>query len=404
MAAGGYDAAPVAAPVVSGADATPTLETVTTTTVTVTTETTIQPQQIVQPEPPPYALLTAASVGDHDRRENYLSFLSRHPFEARYVRLDMTRRVRVRVVDAHGRPVNDAAIRVSGPGMRGSGRSHGDGIWDYYPGVFGDGSGRATLVVSADQRQSSAVIDVPSVGDGQEVTIRLTDATAIPPRVLDLGFAIDVTGSMEDELRYINAEIGGIVRRIQQESPETIVRVGATFYRDRTDRLVVQQIPFTTDVRGFAAAMEGVSAMGGGDYPEDMNAGLEASFSRLEWSAGNAVRVLVLVADAPPKPYADAQFTYVHALQAASDRGVRVLPVAASGADRTVEYLFRAMAAFTSTPYVYLTDDSGIGNPHQEADTDRVAVEYFSDLLTRLIISDLGGRGMHEPGVFGPRA
>jgi hypothetical protein len=51
---------------------------------------------------------------------------------------------------------------------------------------------------------------------------------------------------------------------------------------------------------------------------------------------------------------------------------------------------------------VYLTDDSGIGNPHQEADTDRVAVEYFSDLLTRLVISDLRGEGMHEPGVFGP--
>jgi hypothetical protein len=45
---------------------------------------------------------------------------------------------------------------------------------------------------------------------------------------------------------------------------------------------------------------------------------------------------------------------------------------------------------------VYLTDESGIGNPHMEAGTDRVAVERFNDLLTRLIIADLRGQGMHE--------
>jgi hypothetical protein len=86
---------------------------------------------------------------------------------------------------------------------------------------------------------------------------------------------------------------------------------------------------------------------------------------------------------------------------AASARGIRILPVAASGADRRVEYLFRAMGAATSTPYVYLTDDSGVGAPHMEADTDRVAVEHFNDLLTRVVLSDLRGEGMHEPGALG---
>ena len=86
-----------------------------------------------------------------------------------------------------------------------------------------------------------------------------------------------------------------------------------------------------------------------------------------------------------------------HAMAEASARGVRLLPVAASGADRVVEYLFRSMGAFTSTPYVYLTDDSGIGGTHMEADTDRIHVEMFAELLTRLLIADLQGQGMHEP-------
>jgi hypothetical protein len=245
-------------------------------------------------------------------------------------------------------------------------------------------------------------IALPHQGDGAELLVRVPRAQAVMPTALDLGFAIDVTGSMEDELRYINAEIADIVTSVRRAAPEARIRVGATFYRDRTDREVVQQIAFTEDVAGFARAMQTVRASGGGDYPEDLNAGLEAALSRMAWSNGNAVRVLVLVADAPPKRYADAQFTYRDALFDASARGIRILPVAASGADRTVEYLFRAMGSITSTPYVYLTDDSGIGNPHMDADTDRVAVEHFADLLTRLVVSDLRGEGMHEPGMFGP--
>ena len=54
------------------------------------------------------------------------------------------------------------------------------------------------------------------------------------------------------------------------------------------------------------------------------------------------------------------------------------------------------MATVTGAPYIYLTDESGVGNPHMEADTDRVAVEYFNDLLTRLVIGDVRGAGMHE--------
>jgi hypothetical protein len=206
---------------------------------------------------------------------------------------------------------------------------------------------------------------------------------------------------MGDELRYVNREIASIVQRIERDAPGVRVRLSATFYRDRVDEAVVQQIPFTTNVQGFAAAMQNVYATGGGDYPEDMNAGLDAALNRLAWSDGAAVRVLVLVADAPPQHYGDTNFTYREAMVRAAQRGIRLLPVAASGSDRRVEFLFRAMGAYTSTPYVYLTDDSGIGGSHMEADTDRVAVERFNDALVRLISSDLRGEGMHEPGRLG---
>lgn len=300
------------------------------------------------------AMLTAASVGDVDRRDNYLSYLGRHPTEASEIDLDMRRRVRIRVLDQQQRPVNDARVEVVGAATQASGRTHADGYWDYYPSVYGAGAGRAQVRITSNQQVVTGQLDIADHGDGPDRTFVVRRATAAP-QALDLAFAIDVTGSMEDELRYVNSEIGSIVQRIQRELPETSVRVGATFYRDRSDRQVIQELPFTTDVTGFARAMQSVRASGGGDYPEDLNAGLEAALSRLQWSEGNAVRVLVVIADAPPKRYHDAQFTYRHAMLDAAARGIRILPVAASGSDRTVEYLFRAMGAYTSTPYVYST-------------------------------------------------
>jgi len=115
------------------------------------------------------------------------------------------------------------------------------------------------------------------------------------------------------------------------------------------------------------------------------------------------VRVLVLIADAPPQSYAGTAFGHREAMREAAARGIRILPVGASGADRETEYLMRAMGAFTSTPYTYLTDDSGVGAAHMDADTDRVGVERFNALLVRMILADLAGNGMHEPGAFGPR-
>lgn len=365
---------------------------------TITTTTTVQMQvPTVIEQQTTAGLLTAATVGDHDRRNAFLEYLGRHPGERSMLRLDMSRRVRFRVTDGQGQPVNDAAISLAGSGAQVAGRSHADGIWDFYPNLYGAQVGGSMSVhVTSSAGSAQSTVEVPFGGDGQDVTVRLNGGGAGAPRALDLGFAIDVTGSMGDELAYIHAELSNIVQRVQASVPGTSVRVGATFYRDRTDPVVVQQIPFTTNVAGFVQMMGTVHAGGGGDYPEDMSAGLETAMRRMQWSEGNAVRVLVVVADAPPQHYNDTQFTYREAMFDAAARGIRILPVAASGADRSVEYLFRSMGAATGAPYVYLTDESGVGNPHMEADTDRVAVERFNGLLTRLIVSDLRGQGMHE--------
>lgn len=355
------------------------------------------------PVPPARArLLTAASVADVDRFDNYLSYLSRHRSESEALGIRLDRRLRVRVVDSAGKPVNDARITVAAAGFTASGRTHADGRWDLLDGRLPQAGTRLAITAKSGDQAVRAFAAAPRAGSSREQRIQLGQAKALAPAALDLAFAVDVTGSMGDELRYITREVSDIVRRTKAAAANLDVRVGAVLYRDRGDLQPLQRVRFTRDVSGFRRLLARVHAGGGGDYPEDMSAGLHAAMRQLKWREGNVVRVLVLLADAPPKRYSDAQYDYRHAMRAASHRGIRILPVAASGANRTVEYLFRAMGAVTSTPYVYLTDDSGIGAPHMEADTDRVGVERFNELLTRLLIADLRGQGMHEPGALRP--
>jgi hypothetical protein len=353
-------------------------------------------------EDPLAGRLTAASVGDTDRRANYLGFLRRNAALAASYELDLARRVRVRVLDATDHAVHDAVVHVTSGAAQAEGRTHADGYWDFYPDVLLPGeTGAYQLSVEAAGLAAHVPLAVPPRGDGPELVVRLPAAVVRPALALDLGFVIDATGSMGDELSYIDHEVVRIVDRIRARAPGVSVRVGATFYRDRDDDVSLMSIPFSGDVQGFAEEMSRVHAEGGGDYPEDMNAGLHAALQDQAWREGPAVRVLVLIADAPPQPYADENFTHRTAALEASRRGIRLLTVAASGADGNVEFLFRAMGALTSTPYVHLTDDSGIGGSHREADTDRIAVERFNDLLTRLVLADLAGQGMHEPGSLG---
>ena len=205
-------------------------------------------------------------------------------------------------------------------------------------------------------------------------------------RALDLGFLVDATGSMGDEMTFLQSELKDIVRRVRAVEPDLDIRMSVVFYRDRGDAFITKSLPFTRNADDAVSFISGTTADGGGDFPEDMNAGLEAMM-RQRWSRDAVPQMLFLLADAPPQQYAGEDYTYHEAIQDAAANGIAIYPVAASGVDKPTEFLFRAMAVMTGGKYVFLTDDSGVGNSHEEPDITGYTVEKLNDLMVREIRS-----------------
>lgn len=106
---------------------------------------------------------------------------------------------------------------------------------------------------------------------------------------------------------------------------------------------------------------------------------------------------MLLVAAAPP--HDELQGRAFAAAEAARARRIQIVPVASSGVDKRAEYFMRAVAAATQSRYIFLTDDSGIGNPHAEPDVDCYVVTQLATAICWVLASQIGGQRIEpHPG------
>lgn len=197
---------------------------------------------------------------------------------------------------------------------------------------------------------------------------------------LDLMFLIDTTGSMDDELTYIQAELADVIKRVAKEN-NTDVSLSVNFYRDEGDEYVLRCNDFTENINSALRVLKEQEANGGGDTPEAVADALETAFQR-NWSE-NSVKLMFLVLDAPPHDEDAGRMPKL--IQKAAEKGIRIIPVVSSGADEDTEFLCRSMAIATGGTYTFLTDDSGIGNSHLEPTGADYTVEKLNDMLVRII-------------------
>ncbi|MBI2391317.1 MAG: VWA domain-containing protein [Deltaproteobacteria bacterium] len=344
----------------------------------------------VEQESPTGGVLTAAIWDDHVYRPQFQAFLARYPQFQNLWGVDMSRRVTIRVEDSSGVAVGDAPLALRGPdGSVVNLRTHGDGNAYFWPNksqlVYAQQQG-ATFAVAAQagKLRKEAWFGIPATDATWTVRLDGVPARAQSP-ALDVAFVVDCTGSMGDEIAYLQNEVQGVVKRVKAEHAMRRVRLGLVLYRDRGDDFVTKSFGFTEDLGTYLSWIKTAHAMGGGDMPESVNAALADTVQKLDWAGDETGRLAILLADAPPHYYADEQYTYKHAIGDLNARGVKLVTVGASGIDKSTEYLFRQMSVYTGGRYVFLTDDSGVGDSHLVPDITGYQVEHLDKILVRVI-------------------
>ncbi len=305
-------------------------------------------------------------------------------------------RVTLRIVDREGRGVANAGVSIlagdAAPPLLES-VAGADGVFRFFPGYDGAGDvTRFTAQVRPPDRDAPAAIVSFNLSDldaTRTVDVRLADVSAALPTALDVMLVIDSTGSMGDEMEYLTTELRDIVAAIQSQFPGVSTRFGLVVYRDLGDEYVVRSFDFTDSLETMQAQLAQQSANGGGDYPEAMEQALGRALDA-SWRGGNTARLLFLVADAPP--HDENLGITLDKAKAARHMGLRIYPLAASGVADTAEYLMRLMAATTHSRYLFLTDDSGVGNTHAEPKVPCYTVTRLDQLLIRVIASELSGQ------------
>jgi hypothetical protein len=206
---------------------------------------------------------------------------------------------------------------------------------------------------------------------------------------LDIALVVDTTGSMGDELAYLQTEFEALSSAIEAQYPDAEQRWALVVYKDVGDEYTAQAFDFEAAGASFRDRLAAQSAGGGGDYPEAADAALEA-MNQLGWRSDAATaRLAFWVGDAPH--HDGRSQALADAVTVAAGQDVHLYPVASSGVDELTEYTMRSAAQLTLGRYLFLTDDSGVGGEHKEPTIPCYFVTRLDDAILRMVDIEMTG-------------
>lgn len=289
------------------------------------------------------ATVAAAGVraGEWDDNANYRDFQAYLAQQSGVPTLDVKNRQFVVVEDVKGRGVPNCSLSIGGGSTTLTTLSSGRAM--LFPSAYGLGGDTLAVKATCGNASTSGTIDLRET-DGVTKLV-LGSERALPQRpVIELAFVLDTTGSMSEEIEGVKSTLDAVVKTFDQS---VTMRVGLVEYKDQGDTFVTRAFQFTNDLASFRRQIEGLHASGGGDTPEDVNAGLAAALSELKWSKDASARVAFLIADAPPHlDYANS-VQYPTSVKKAASAGIKLFTISASGMDDVGQAAFRQIAQFT---------------------------------------------------------
>ncbi len=204
---------------------------------------------------------------------------------------------------------------------------------------------------------------------------------------VDIAIVVDATGSMQDEIDYLKFDINDVIFQAKEFSSSLNLRFANVFFRDEGDAYLTESQDFTRVLSESIAYTNEHNADGGGDHPEAVDVALEVAINNLSWNDETRTKILFLVLDAPPHSTPEVQEKMRTLSKQAAEKGIRIVPIVGSGADKYTEYIMRCVALATNGTYTFLTDCSSIGDSHIKPSTNEYQTEVLNDLLVRIIKS-----------------
>ena len=341
--------------------------------------------------------LKAGEIDDNAEWDDYLLYRreSLENFGDWVNDVDVTGRQIITVTDANGNPILGATVTIAiNDKIISRTRTYANGQTLYFPNANPDTSG-GNMVITIEKDGVSSVIDMSLVrmaGPNWEFGLDMQPSRETVK--LDVMFLLDATGSMSDEIAQLQDNILSISQQID-DMGNVDVRYGLVHYRDREDAYVTQVHDFTPDVSAFQTELNSVRADGGGDTPESLNAGLHDALQTAEWRGDDTIKLVFLVADAPPHlDYVD-DFDYAVEMIYAAEQGIKIHPIASSGLDPVGEFIFRQIGQTTMGRFIFLTyaggtpGEAGDERPDLEASEQDYTVDFLDGLVVRLIENEI---------------
>lgn len=340
----------------------------------------------------------AGMVDDNADFAAYLKYLAAYQGPAVHP-VNVAGRRFIQVLDRKERPVVGATVTISEEGKDEkpfTGRTYADGRVPFYP------AGGGTQFRIQVKRGDAAAEQLVTLAPGGTARILLNQLDTVDDSVrLDVLFLIDATGSMGDEIAQLKQAIDQIATRIDGlGKPKPLTRYGMVVYRDRGDEFITRTFDFTDDVTRFAAGLAQVEAGGGGDTPESLNEAFFKAVHGVTWRMDQpTIRLIFLVADAPPHLDYQEEYDYARQMQDAVGKGIKLFTIAASGLDDQGEYVYRQISQYTQGRFVFLTYANGVSGAPGDKTTHHVEqydVANLDDLIVQLVTDEVHQQSKSE--------
>ncbi len=333
--------------------------------------------------------LTAGEWKDLDHWTFWKYLLKKKKFSEnqKHWNYQTTNRFSIKLSDQKGRPASNLLINLldSKEEMVWTARTDNHGSAELWGNFFGGNQSIFSLqIIYNDEVWYYPAIPYIDGVNSISLPIECTDTN----RKIQVAFVMDATNSMLDEMAYLKAEIKDVIEQVK-EGENVELESGAIYYTDRHHNEPIHVSALNTDESQTINFIKKIrNQSGGSDWPEAVHLGLDKGINELEWDKDALTRIIFLILDAPPHHEKEILANIQKNIALAAKKGIKIIPVAASGTDKKAEFLFKFFAMATNGTYTFLTDHSGIGNKHIAPEAKDYNIETLNDLLVRLILEN----------------